>query len=386
MRINRLRVILYVLLIAALFTPHTTFADAPDDATAKLIGTWECSPLLDEFRLKADPNLDAALARGAAIGAREIFHFSHDGTYTKVQVYRLTPQAGTDIAPPLTDTTKGTWTIVSGDTKSAKLELTADPGKMPSKPVDITIAFDGDDIFTTKVQDLGDLPFESTFTFRRSPYDLAVKWIQDNCVPDEKLDDQMNTEIIKYARTRQSFSIALGSHVVKSGKPTEIQGFCGQLLIFEFTKEQAKALNLDDDNAVTSGAVRPHEYNILSEVKIDKFDLTNPAPLDLTKPLVANVTLTAAHRLDADGDYSVRISCHVGGNEHISMYSHLASAPGIKSTFKCSFKAPDSFTKYAGPMTIAVDVCRTTKFEHGISIDEILSTSYATVLDVRPAK
>jgi hypothetical protein len=34
---------------------------------------------------------------------------------------------------------------------------------------------------------------------------------------------------------------------------------------------------------------------------------------------------------------------------------------------------------------VTVDLCRTTKFAHGMFADEILSSSYSTVMDAQPS-
>jgi hypothetical protein len=195
----------------------------------------------------------------------------------------------------------------------------------------------------------------------------------------------MNGAIAKYVKADHDFSLCLGGHFTKSGKATEIQGFSGKLFVFEMTKAQAADMHLGDDQVQLLDTPHQDVFPVLTEARIDKVELSNRGTLDLSQPITGKVTVSPLHTLGDSGDYSVRMTCQTA-QARFSMFCPIPSGPGTQATYDCKFKAADRNAQYAGPLTIIVDFCRTTRFGQGNFSVEVLSNSYSTVVDAKPAK
>ena len=386
------RIVGHLLLIglAVMAGPWVAYGETPAEIRAKLVGIWEAAPALDEDMLQADANANIPYVHAQAVGVRQIYNFAADGKCTIVLVHRVGPEDGTTIDRLVADTIKADWVVLSVDPKDVKIRVTRPPLKpgTPRRPIDQTLIFDGNDAFSMDAFDMVEKGFRSPMLFRRNVGECARQWIAQNCTagPNEQFTQDMNAAISKFDKNEEDFSLCLGGHLTKSGKVTEIVGFCGGFFVFELTKTQAAQLHLGDDAVVLLNTPRNNFYLVPSEARIEKVELENKDGLDPTQPIIAKVTVTAVHTVGDAGDYSVRMTCQTGNKARFSILCPVMHGPVGQATYGCKFKIPDHAAQFEGPLTIMIDFCRTTQFAQGGFTVEVLSGSYSTLVDAKPGK
>ena len=91
-------------------------------------------------------------------------------------------------------------------------------------------------------------------------------------------------------RAHEDFSLRFGKDLMKSGKATEIAGFCEQFYVFELSDAQAKKLNLADAGVGALHSARPETFPVLSVAQVKDVTMSRTGAIDLGKPIASKVT------------------------------------------------------------------------------------------------
>ena len=368
--------------VAAPAAPARKVAGAPVTpaaAKAKLMGSWDATPVLDEDMLRGfEHTQDPQQARLRALGQRVVYAFGPGPAMRVVIVSRgeaaLNDRFLEGLRPRPFD---ATWDVVKGP-KGLVLKLTrTEGGQVMEQP----LTFDGDDAFTVETDLIEDEGFRPVLHFRRNIGERVVRWLKaNNAVGGDKaqMPADLGKAIAPFVDARDDFRIRLGPGLMTSGKATELFAISEQLFVYELTNAEAARLKISKMGATTARFVGKDTYPVLTELTASagpRFDAKG-GRIDLRKPITGTVTYAEVNRLprERDAKYIVRVSMVVG--DHMTrLFHHSLSPLPAAAEWKFSVDPPDGKADYAGPVHVFVDLCRETKFAHGQIILEVLSPS-----------
>jgi hypothetical protein len=214
----------------------------------------------------------------------------------------------------------------------------------------------------------------------------AVEWIKTKAHynPDDESFAKILSQIDKDIKDEKYFTVALGSDLVKSGKPQLVFGFAGELFVFELSGARAKKLGLGafDADYATAGGKRLDKRKAKPAAKLEVPEIKNASRLNRNKKITGQVaceTLRPGKRT-----YALRLSYQVGGSWTHQFYPLNKLPSKKKGTFRFSFKplatGKDDRT-FAGPVALFLDLC-TLKQKAGSTEIRIYSNTVGLLVDV----
>ncbi len=191
-----------------------------------------------------------------------------------------------------------------------------------------------------------------------------MDWVRDNNAfgPNGKLVDTVEKQMDQAVGfDKVGFVARYGAREMKSGKPTLLVGWNGDVFPLELTPEQGKQLDIKDNELGMTGIDAGSESDLgpgpqlarLSGMKIDHADaLESAAPVKGT---------VAFHRLRpdaADESYAIRMTV-LGPKAKVTLYQRLVGKPLPKGdgTLTLDFPAPQADKAgLTGPLPVLVEV------------------------------
>jgi hypothetical protein len=212
-----------------------------------------------------------------------------------------------------------------------------------------------------------------------------VKWVSENnsLGADSPIGQDMGKLADPALKAGQNVGILLGPGLTKSGKATRVGAFCGQMYVVQYTDAQAKQAGVQANTVVTATDTTSGPRRIPPDAELGKPSF-GAGPLDLGAGIKGTVTLRAKRTLP-QADYVIRL-CYSAGAETTSAYHHLGSWLLVKEKpieFKFGAAAGES-AKYSGPLVVFMDVCEMAPDGNGGQSVEVISTTTAMVVDVKP--
>jgi hypothetical protein len=357
-----------------------------DAARAKLAGIWDATPALDLDVLEATARNQLPFLRANSLGTHVTYRFKSDGSFTSIVSKRGGREDGVNVDRLGSARSTGQWSVIDVKGKDVRLQLTPEGGK----PVDRSLQFATDDGFDMDLPELVGKSFQSPTPFRRNIGERALGWVQANNTagPRAPLVRDMAQFIAAAMKGREDFALRFGKGLMKSGKATEVSGFCEQLYVLEFSDEQAKRLGLADLAISALHTQRSETFPILSMAKVVDVTMDGPGPIDLGKPITAKVTVAPDRvvQISPDGgDCSVR--CRIeAGNNSISLFSNFIAPVIVELQVNVKVTPPAKYASFEGPVVLYFDLCREIKFEGGHSAIEVLSNSRQVLVDAKARK
>jgi hypothetical protein len=369
--------------------PTMAQAAAPaevDAARARLVGIWDATPALDIDFLEATAKDQLPFLRANALGTRVSYRFKSDGSFTSIVLKRNGREDGVNVDRLGSARGAGKWSVVDVHGQNAKVQLTPEGGK----PMDRSLKFTSDDGFDMELPELEGKGFQSSTPFRRNLGERTLRWIQANntAAPRAPLVRDMAQFVASAMKRREDFALRFGKDLMKSGKATEVSGFCEQFYVLEFSDKQAKQLGLTGTQVSALHARRDETFPVLSPAKVIDVKMVEPGPIDLGKPITATVTIAPDRvvQISPDGgDCSVRCSIEAG-EKSISLFSNFIAPVMLEMQVNVKVTPPAKYASYEGPVILYFDLCREIKFEGGHSAIEVLSNSRQVLLDAKPTK
>ncbi len=213
----------------------------------------------------------------------------------------------------------------------------------------------------------------------------AVEWIKTKTQynPDDESFARILGQIDKDVKADKYFTVALGSDLVKSGKPQLVFGFAGELFVFELSGARAKKLRLGalDADYATAGGKRLDKRTADPVAKLESPEIKNANRLGRKKKITGRV---ACQTLRArKGKYALRLSYQAGGSWTHQFYP-LKKLPKEKGTLRFSFKSLGTGKggkSFAGPVAVFLDLC-TLKQKAGGTEIKIHSNTVGMLVDV----
>ncbi len=303
---------LAILTVASAIASAATPAEV-NVARAKIVGIWDATPALDLDFLEATAKDQLPFLRANALGTRVSYRFKSDGSFTSIVLKRNGREVGVNVDRLVSARSAGKWSIVEARGKDVKVQLTPESGK----PFDRSLKFTGDDEFDMELPELEEKLFQSPTPFRRNLGERTLSWIQahNKAGPNAPLVRAMAQFVGSALKKREDFALRFGKDLMKSGKATEISGFCEQFYVLELSDEQAKQLKLADSEVSALHAPRGETFPVLSPAKVIDVKMVEPGAIDLSKPITATVIVApdrVVHISPEGGDCSVRCRIALG--------------------------------------------------------------------------
>lgn len=213
-----------------------------------------------------------------------------------------------------------------------------------------------------------------------------LAWITKNS--RYRLDAPVNKQIMKWVdddvAKGERFSIMLGSKIAKSGKSYQLACWVDRFFVFEFTADEAHALQLDADavkHTSTGGAPRDQRLPTAA-VKIGKVEIDHADNIDGAQPITGQVTLENLGPFPAGSHPALRVGYFMT-NTVSTQYSPIREADRAGATIPFKIDAVHTSVggesnSYAGPLAIFFEVCT----EDGAQLATVCSDTVAAVVNV----
>jgi len=204
-------------------------------------------------------------------------------------------------------------------------------------------------------------------------YDMAKIWVEASC-PEPKVRADLLRHLKEALGRGVGCSFLLGSDLTRSGKPTMVYCFCGELFTFELTADQAEHLRLEPGLLVAARGLSQHDHDSRPEplVRLRRVEVANGEALDRQAPVKAILEYQTDRWWHLP--LVVQVTCEPAGCTRMVLYHHLVNLPSGEGTIHVSLPKLDGLLdRHGQPLTgvlpLFFEICQaqpSQQQQHGI--------------------